>query len=93
MKNTIKFTLKTQYEWYLMVFFLLKKKILSIQKNLIATRACENCEMIREHEKHYENYSLPFLLKEVCSYFDAATMSGKKDNLINIGGFLALRDE
>lgn len=58
-----------------------------------ATRAVENCEMIREHEKGYENYSLPFLLKEMCSYFDAATMSGKKDNLINIGGFLAIREE
>ena len=32
------------------------------------------------------------ILREICSYSDGATVSSKKDNLVNIGGFLALRD-
>lgn len=57
-----------------------------------ATRAVENVEIIREREKGYQNYTNAQLLKEIGTYFEAATMSGKKDNLINIGGFLAIRD-
>ena len=33
------------------------------------------------------------ILREICSLSDGATVSSKKDNLVNIGGFLALRDE
>jgi len=33
------------------------------------------------------------ILKEFCSYTDGCTMSGKKDLLVNIGGFLAINDE
>lgn len=33
------------------------------------------------------------ILKEFCSYTDGCTMSGKKDLLVNIGGFLAVNDE
>ncbi|HRN94290.1 MAG TPA: beta-eliminating lyase-related protein, partial [Chitinophagales bacterium] len=32
------------------------------------------------------------ILKEFASYSDAATMSGKKDLLVNIGGFVAVND-
>jgi tyrosine phenol-lyase len=33
------------------------------------------------------------ILKEFCSYTDGAWMSGKKDHLVNIGGWLAVNDE
>ncbi|MBW7888696.1 MAG: tyrosine phenol-lyase [Bacteroidetes bacterium] len=57
-----------------------------------ATRAMENAFFIKKREKGYEKKSIQDILKELCSYSDAATMSGKKDLLVNIGGFLALND-
>jgi tyrosine phenol-lyase len=57
-----------------------------------ATRAMENAYFIKVREKGYEKKSIAEILKEMCSYTDGATMSGKKDLLVNIGGFLALND-
>ncbi|MBI2429810.1 MAG: tyrosine phenol-lyase [Ignavibacteriales bacterium] len=57
-----------------------------------ATRAMENAYFIKRREKEYEHKSVKEILHEMCSYSDAATMSGKKDLLVNIGGFLALND-
>jgi tyrosine phenol-lyase len=59
---------------------------------LDATRAMENAYYIQRREKGFENKSMAEILKEMCSYTDGATMSGKKDLLVNIGGFLALND-
>jgi tyrosine phenol-lyase len=59
---------------------------------LDATRAMENAYFIKKREKGYEQKSVKEILLELCSYSDAATMSGKKDLLVNIGGFLALND-
>jgi tyrosine phenol-lyase len=59
---------------------------------LDATRAVENAYFIKVREKGYENYSIAEILHEMCSYSDACTMSGKKDCLTNIGGFLALNE-
>ncbi len=57
-----------------------------------ATRAMENAYFIKMREKGYEHTPVKQILKEMCSYSDAATMSGKKDLLVNIGGFLAMND-
>ncbi len=57
------------------------------------TRAVENAWFIKQREKGFENKSVAEILKQMCSYTDGATMSGKKDLLVNIGGFLALNDE
>jgi len=59
---------------------------------LDATRAVENAYFIKVREKGYENHSIAEILHEMCSYSDACTMSGKKDCLTNIGGFLGLNE-
>jgi len=60
---------------------------------LDATRAVENCYFIKEREPGYAHKSLAEILRELCSCTDGCTMSGKKDCLVNIGGFLALNDD
>lgn len=57
-----------------------------------ATRAVENAYFIKTREAGYADRSIAEILFEMCSYTDGATMSGKKDLLVNIGGFLALND-
>jgi tyrosine phenol-lyase len=64
----------------------------SIKVIFDATRAVENAYFIKTREKGFEKRSIAEILKEMCSYTDGATMSGKKDLLVNIGGFLALND-
>jgi tyrosine phenol-lyase len=60
---------------------------------LDATRAIENAWFIKQREAGYADRTLAEILLETCSYTDGATMSGKKDLLVNIGGFLALNDD
>jgi tyrosine phenol-lyase len=60
---------------------------------LDATRAMENAFFIKQRETEFANNTIKEILLEMCSYSDAATMSGKKDLLVNIGGFLALNDD
>jgi tyrosine phenol-lyase len=59
---------------------------------LDATRALENAWFIQQREEGFQDRSVADILREICSYSDGATVSSKKDNLVNIGGFLALRD-
>jgi tyrosine phenol-lyase len=59
---------------------------------LDATRALENAYFIQQREEGYAGRTVAEILREICSYSDGATVSSKKDNLVNIGGFLALRD-
>jgi tyrosine phenol-lyase len=56
------------------------------------TRVAENAYFIQQKEKGYEHKSIKEIIKEICSYTDGATMSAKKDALVNIGGFLAIND-
>lgn len=57
-----------------------------------ATRAIENAYFVKTREQGYQDKTIEEILLEMCSYTDGATMSGKKDLLVNIGGFLALND-
>ncbi|MDE3184540.1 MAG: tyrosine phenol-lyase [Bacteroidota bacterium] len=56
------------------------------------TRVAENAYFIQQKEKGYEHKPVKEIVKEICSYTDGATMSAKKDALVNIGGFLAIND-
>jgi tyrosine phenol-lyase len=59
---------------------------------LDATRMVENAWFIQQREEGYAGKSVAEILLEFCSHTDGAWMSAKKDSLVNIGGWLALRD-
>jgi tyrosine phenol-lyase len=57
------------------------------------TRCVENAYMIKDHEPGYADKSIQAIVREICDQTDIATMSSKKDHLVNIGGFLAVNDD
>ncbi len=56
------------------------------------TRVAENAYMIQQNEEGYGHKSVAEIVLEICSLTDGATMSAKKDAMVNIGGFLAVND-
>src|SRR5688500_6868481 len=60
---------------------------------LDAARAVENAWFIQQRERGQSRRPVIDILRDMCSVADGMTMSGKKDALVNIGGWLALRDD
>ncbi len=57
------------------------------------TRVAENAYFIQQRETGYQNKSVREIVYEICALTDVATMSAKKDAMVNIGRFLAMNND
>ncbi|WP_254862813.1 tryptophanase [Halovivax gelatinilyticus] len=58
-----------------------------------ACRFAENAYFVKRDEPGFEDASIADIAREQLGYADAIVMSGKKDGLVNVGGFVATDDE
>ncbi|MDY0102883.1 MAG: tryptophanase [Lentimicrobium sp.] len=58
-----------------------------------SARFAENAYFIKTREEAYSNKSIREIVLEMFSHADAMTMSSKKDAIVNMGGFIGLRDK
>ncbi len=59
---------------------------------LDACRFAENAYFIKKREPGFEDRTVSSIVRDIFDLCDGATISAKKDGLVNIGGLLLLRD-